>query len=109
MATTPNRVTVAMATVDPDRDTDEVVVGYVHTFVDDGHALRTTDDDALRAVAGAFGADYQVTTTDEGDVDVAHTGSLYAVDDAGKLRVTWPFGTTVDDLEGDLRLLLRSA
>jgi protein SCO1/2 len=103
------RVAVAMATVDPDRDTDEVVTGYVRTFVADGHALRTIDDAELRAVAAAFGADYQVSTNDSGEIEVAHTAALYAVDDTGRLLVTWPFGTSVDDLEADLRLLLESA
>jgi protein SCO1/2 len=101
-----DRIQVAMATIDPGRDTDEVIGGYLRSFVDDGHPLRTEDDDRLRAVTDVFGADYAVEVADDGDVEVAHTGSLYAVDDRGTLVVTWPFGVTVDDLRGDLQLLL---
>ena len=101
-----DRVSVAMATVDPGRDTDEVISGYLRSFIDDGHPLRTDDDAALRAVTAVFGADYAVDVADDGDIEVAHTGSLYAVDDQGHLVVTWPFGTRPDDLRSDLQLLL---
>jgi protein SCO1/2 len=37
-------VDVAMATIDPGRDTDEVLTGYLTSFVPEGHPLRTTDD-----------------------------------------------------------------
>ncbi len=99
-------IAVAMATVDPDRDTPEVISGYLHSFFPEGHPLRTEDDAELRAAADAFGADYDVTTSEEGDVEVAHTGFLYAVDDQGQLALTWPFGTTWEDIQGDLRWLL---
>ena len=100
------RVDVAMATVDPERDTPEVISGYLHSFFPEGHPLRTEDDAELRAAADAFGADYEVTTSEDGDVEVAHTGFLYAVDDAGELALTWPFGTTWEDMQGDLLWLL---
>lgn len=103
------RVDVAMATIDPGRDTDEVITAYVHAFFPEGHGLRTTDDEALRAAADAFGASYTVTTNGAGAVEVSHTGHLYAVDDEGRIQVTWPFGTKSDELAADLRILLGSA
>lgn len=103
------RVDVAMATVDPSRDTDDVITAYVQAFFPDGHGLRTTDDDALRSVADAFGASYTVSTAADGEVEVSHTGHLYAVDDEGRIRVTWAFGTKSDELASDLRILLDSA
>ncbi|MEM9037351.1 MAG: SCO family protein [Actinomycetota bacterium] len=100
------RVSVAMATIDPARDTDEVISGYLGHFVEDGHALRTDDDAELRGVVDVFGAEYAVEVADDGAIEVAHTGSLYVVDDRGRLLLTWPFGTTVEDLGNDLELLL---
>jgi protein SCO1/2 len=99
------RVSVAMATIDPARDTPEILTSYVETFVPGGHALRTDDDASLRAVTEVFGADYDVTTAADGEIEVVHTGSLYAIDDEGRLRVTWPFGTRSDDMARDLRIL----
>jgi protein SCO1/2 len=99
-------IDLAMATVDPERDVDEVIGGYVQSFVPDAHGLRTTDDAELRAAADAFGVEYRVDTNDEGEVEVVHSGSLYVVDDQGQLVLTWPFGTPVDDLINDLRLLM---
>jgi protein SCO1/2 len=101
-------IDLAMATVDPDRDVDEVIGGYVQSFVPESHALRTTDDAELRAAADAFGVEYSVDTNDEGEVEVVHSGSLYVVDDQGQLVLTWPFGTPVDDLVNDIRLLMEA-
>lgn len=103
------RVDVAMATIDPDRDTPEVITDYVRAFFEDGHALRTEDDDRLSAVTEAFGAAYQVEELEDGRIEVVHTGHAYVVDDRGALRVTWPFGTTQEDMASDLELLLEEA
>lgn len=99
-------IDTAMVTVDPARDTDEVLSGYVRSFVPDADAVRTAVDADLREVADAFGADYEVTANDEGDIEVIHTGSLYAVNRAGELLVSWPFGVTSEDITKDLTLLL---
>lgn len=101
-----DRVEVAMATVDPGRDDAEVITNYVHAFFDDGHALRTDDDALLGAVAEEFGAVYSVTELDDGTIEVIHTGHTYVVDDQGLIRVTWPFGTTSEDMTADMSILL---
>ncbi|MCP4964289.1 MAG: SCO family protein [bacterium] len=103
-----DRVQLAMATIDPDRDTDEIITGYVQSFVPSAHGLRAGDAESLRAAADVFGADYGVTTTEEGDYEVIHTAHLYAVDDKGLLQVTWAFGTEPENIAADIRILLRS-
>ncbi|MEL6982056.1 MAG: SCO family protein [Actinomycetota bacterium] len=102
------RLDLAMVTIDPLVDTPEVLTGYVRSFVPDATAVRTVDDSELRPVADAFGADYG-TLEQNGEEQVFHTGSLYAVDDAGQLILTWPFGVTIEDLERDLTRLLEEA
>lgn len=99
------RVGLAMVTVDPERDLP-VLPGYVTSFLDGAHALGTTDAGRLAAVAAPFGAGYQVTTNDEGDIDVAHSTALYAVNGDGEIVLTWQFGVTIDDLAADLTQLL---
>jgi protein SCO1/2 len=102
------RVATVMATIDPGRDDAAALSAYVDAFVAGGGALRTDDQAALRAATDAFGADYRVTTTADGRVEVSHTGFVYAVDDQGRLRLTWPFGTRSTDIGRDLvRLLAR--
>lgn len=99
-----DRVQVAMVTVDPERDLP-VLDGYVNSFVDGAHALGTDDPARLEEVAAPFGAAYEITVVD-GDPEVGHTTSLYAVDDQGLLALTWPFGVTIDDLTADIEALL---
>lgn len=101
-----DRVGLAMVTVDPHRDTPEVLSGYLASFADRYHALRTTDPDALRSAEEAFGASSSVTTTPEGAIEVAHTGTTYVIDDQGRVVVEWPFGMTADAMGSDLRVLL---
>ena len=101
------RIQVAFASVDPTRDTAAVVRGYIRSFFRDGHGLRTDDAAQLAAVAKAFGAAYRVTTAKTGEVDVVHSSFTYAVDDAGKLRLQWGFGTTKKAFADDLRTLLK--
>jgi protein SCO1/2 len=97
-------IDLAMVTIDPDRDLD-VLAGFVRGFVPDAHALATGDDAALREAADAFGVSYQVTDGADGEVDVAHSDHLFAVDDAGRLALTWPSGVSRDDLVADVRQL----
>ena len=103
-----SRIDVAMVTVDPERDT-AVLADYVRSFVPDAHALATDDAALLATVAEPFGVSYQVSTKPDGSIDVAHTTFLYAVDEHGSLVITWPSGTSADDLAADLRQLLRDA
>ena len=103
------RVEVVMATIDPERDTDEVVTGYVQSFIPDAIAVRTDDQGVLREATNAFGADYIITEGDDGEPEVGHTTSLYAVDDEGDLVLYWPFGTTSEDIASDLGVLLDRA
>jgi protein SCO1/2 len=101
-----SRVQLAMATIDPARDTSEILTGYVQSFVSDAHALRTDDDQVLREATDAFGVTFMVTANADGDIEVAHSGAMYVVDENGRLLLTWPFGITADDVAGDLELIL---
>lgn len=100
-------VEVAFVTVDPDRDTGDALSGYIGFFTDGkGHALRTDDPALLQSAADSFGVDYEVVVDDDGNVDVGHTAHLYAVDDQGRMLITWPFGVTSDALAADIAYLL---
>ena len=103
------RVEVAMATIDPVRDTDEVITGYLRSFIQDGHPLRTTDEAELQAAAGAFGVEYSVIEGADGNVEVAHSAFLFAVDESGEIRAVWPFGVESESITRDLESMLSGA
>lgn len=103
-----SKVDVAMVSVDPARDTDNVLTAFVHGFVPTGHALRTDDPARLQQVAKAFGASYSVTTQSSGAVEVSHSGNVYIIDSTGKVVVEWLFGVGPKVMANDLSILLSS-
>lgn len=101
------KVTVAMVTVDPERDTDGILTGYLSHFFDRSIALRTTNAAELDTAATAFGVKWEIATHSAGEAyNVAHTAVTYVVDDTGTVVVEWPFGLATDDMTSDLSTLL---
>lgn len=101
------RVSVVMVTVDPDRDLD-VLDGYVTSFVPDATAAGTLDAELATRAGEQFGASWEVRTVGD-TVEVDHSPFLYAVDDQGRLAVTWQFGASSEDMASDLEVLLERA
>lgn len=102
------KVQVAFGTVDPNRDTDQVLTDYVHNFFEDGHALRTEDAALLKQVADGFGVQYEVTTNAKGETEVGHTALAFVVDDTGHIVDAWPFGFDEKAMTDDMRILLKT-
>lgn len=103
-----DRVETLMVTVDPDRDL-ELLPQYVTSFVSDAVAAGTPDTALLDEAGEPFGLVYDVRTLDDGTIEVDHSPFLYAVDDQGRLVLTWQFGATPDDMAQDLAILLERA
>jgi len=101
-----DRVDFAFVSIDPERDSAEIVTDYVEAFVRNGHALRTDDQEALLIATDAFDVTYIIQENEEGDTEVAHTPHVFLVDDTGSLILTWPFGTTSADVASDLTIML---
>ncbi|HSJ28112.1 MAG TPA: SCO family protein [Acidimicrobiia bacterium] len=101
------RVSVAMVTVDPERDTIDVLTGYLGHFFDRGLALRIEDTEELRRATQAFGAQFEIAEHEPGEsYDVAHTAITYVIDDTGTVVVEWPFGFHHDAMTSDLKTIL---
>jgi len=109
-----SKIDVAMVTIDPERDfvddpdrcDDGIVLGcYVRSFIADAHALGTDDPGLLDRAAAPLGASYTVTKNGDA-VEVSHTTSVFVLDDTGTLRLTWPFGTAIDDVASDIEQLM---
>jgi protein SCO1/2 len=102
------RVQVAYISVDPERDTPERLRAYTEVF--DKSFLGLTGLEAqLAPVWKAYGvsiARRPVSGRDPGAYAVHHSASVYLIDPRGRLRVMAPFGTPVEDLLHDVRVLL---
>jgi protein SCO1/2 len=100
------RVELAFVTVDPARDTAEVLAPYVRAFVTGGHALRPDSDAQLASAERAFGASSSVTKDAEGVIEVSHSATGYLVDEQGRIVGQWPFGIAPERMASGLRTLL---
>lgn len=102
------RVTVAMTTVDLERDTPEALAKYLGSFFDRKLALVPGDEAELAAAAEAFGVRWEIEAHEPGEAyDVSHTAVTYVIDDTGTVVVEWPFGFESEAMTSDLQLLLR--
>ncbi len=100
------RFGAAFVTIDPVRDTPDILRGYIRTFFADGHAIRTLDWDLLRGVEDRFLASSKITVGAGSSYQVSHTANTYVVDEAGTVVVEWPFGTSSKAMAADLDLLM---
>lgn len=99
------RVDLAMVTVDPERDTAEVLNGYLSSFTDRFNALRPTSEPELVTAEDAFLASSTVVKNADGTIEVGHSASAYVVDEEGRVVVEWPFGHGKDGMANDLAFL----
>ncbi|MCJ7702691.1 MAG: SCO family protein [Anaerolineales bacterium] len=98
---------VAMVTVDPQRDTREVLGKYVTTFSPGFYGL-TADFETLKSVWSVYGV-YREEKPVEGSAGylVDHTARVYVIDRQGNLRMTFPFGMSWEAMASDLEQLLK--
>jgi protein SCO1/2 len=101
-------IDVVMVGVDPARD-NAVLDQYVTTFISDAQAAGSDDPELLDQAGEPFGASWEVRTVEDGDIEVDHSPFLYAVDDEGRLVLTWQFGASSEDIAADLSTLLDRA
>jgi len=103
------RVQVLMVTVDPERDTPEVLKEYV-TALDPRFVGLTGDPDAIARTAREFKVFYQKSpgaTPETYSVD--HSSGSYVFDPKGRLRLLVTYGQGVDVFAHDIAQLLKSS
>lgn len=98
------RLQVLFLTVDPERDTPELLRDYMAAFDPRFLALRGTAEQT-RAMANDFKVFYQKVSTGSG-YTMDHTATTYLFDPQGRLRVALRHEQTADDYTHDVRLLL---
>ncbi len=101
------QVQVLMVTVDPERDSAEVLGQYLSHFDPSFLGLTGTDEE-IAAAATPFGIYYQKS---EGSVEsgylVDHTATVAAMDKDGYLRLLYPFNTPGEEIAADLKRLIK--
>jgi protein SCO1 len=101
------RVRVLWATVDPDRDTPDLVGRYVAAFnpafVGLSGSVAQTD-----AVTAAFKFRYEITYY-RNEVMVSHSPDGFAIDARGRTRVRIGYDASPEQIAADVRVLLAEA
>jgi protein SCO1/2 len=103
------RVQGVFISVDPERDTPQVLKAYVDNFGAGFVALRGSMEET-QAVAKAFKVYYaKVPGQAAGSYTMDHTAGSYVFDTNGKVRLFTRYGTGAEALKHDLQLLLAQA
>lgn len=103
-----DRVHVIFISVDPERDTPEVLARYMKAF--DPSFIGITDDfSRVQEVMKAYGAFAEKEDTPDSAAGylVSHTARLYLVGPNREVILTYPFGFKSEDLRNDLIYLLQ--
>jgi protein SCO1/2 len=100
------RVQGVFVTLDPQRDTPEVLKAYVAAFDPSFVALRGSDEET-KAAARDFKVFFaQVPGKSEGSYTMDHTAGSYVFDAQGRVRLFVRYGSGAEALRHDLKLLL---
>lgn len=101
------KVQVIFVTIDPERDTPELLQQYTRAFDPTFLGLRG-DSLATRKVAEEFHAFYQKVPTG-GSYTMDHSAATYVFDPMGRLRLLLRHDQPVSQYVADLRILMKSA
>lgn len=103
------QVQVLFVTVDPERDTPEVLRQYVPYFHPSFLGLYGTPAEVAKT-ARDFKVHYaRHVESGASDYLVDHTAATYVFDPQGRIRLFWPYGHPAGDMAHDIRQLLGRA
>jgi protein SCO1/2 len=101
-----DQVQVLFITLDPERDTQELLAGYVPAFDKRFLGLRGTPEQTART-AKDFKVFYtKVPGSDPKSYTIDHSAGTYVFDRDGKLRLFMRHDETADEIVHDVRQLL---
>lgn len=104
-----DNVQVIFVTVDPERDTPELLREFVPAF-NPGFLGMYTDAETLGRLAREFKVVYQKTSVKAADdYLIDHSAGTYVYDPQGRLRLLMPYGSSPDAIAQDIRTLLAAS
>ena len=100
-------VQVLMVTVDPERDTPEVMANYLSYF-DESYIGLLGSADEIAAAAAPIGIFYEKREVEGASGYLMdHTATVGLIDKRGRLRTLYPFNSDPAEIASDLTLLAR--
>ena len=104
-----DRVAFVLVSIDPARDTPEVMKRYLAVF-DPKFVGLTGPEARIQAITAQLDASFEKQKPDAktGAYSVAHTSFMYLFDAQGKWRMTYPFQSPSDIVALDMRKFLAS-
>jgi protein SCO1/2 len=103
------RVKTIYISVDPQRDTPQVLKEDLSSFDLDALGVTGTKADIDKVVA-EYGASYEFIPTPESELKytVAHSTTLYALDTNGRTRILFPYDASIEQIVTGVREILGS-
>lgn len=100
------QVQVIFVTLDPQRDTPDLLKQFVPAF-NPGFLGMYTDADGLKLLAHEYKVVYQKTSVKGADDYLLdHSAGTYIYDPQGRLRLLMPYGSSPETIAHDLKILL---
>jgi protein SCO1/2 len=106
-----DRVQVVFVTIDPERDTPDIMQKYVshfdQQFDQKFKGLSGTPPEIAQA-AKAYNVKYEKKdSTSASGYSMAHTAEVYLIDPQFNWRMTFPFGVKAEEIAADLQYLMQ--
>lgn len=99
-----SNVRAYFVSVDPDRDTPEIMNTYISNFSDRITGI-TGEPDKVAAMAKSFGIFWKKVPTEDGDYTIDHTASVLLLNSAGDFFGTIAYGESPDTAKAKLKRL----
>ena len=101
-----DKVQVIFVTLDPQRDTPDLLKQFVPAF-NPGFLGMYTTEDGLKQVASEYKVVYQKTSVKSADNYLLdHSAGTYIYDPQGRIRLLMPYGSSPETIAHDLKILL---
>ena len=101
-----DQVQVVFVTLDPQRDTPDLLKQFVPAFNPTFLGMYT-DDEGLKRLAHEYKVVYQKTSVKSADSYlIDHSAGTYIYDPQGRIRLLMPYGSSPEMIAHDLKILL---
>jgi protein SCO1/2 len=101
-----DEVNFVLISVDPERDTPEVLAAYVQAF-DPAFLGLQGEEATLRQISRTFGLYWEKQApAADGSYSVDHSSAAYMLDPEGRLKILYSYGTPYTTFVSDLRSML---